>query len=279
VLLDATRGYAEPLTWDRLRGWHAALFPSPFSGLQKIRVGELRGEAPMQVVSGYLERRKVHFQAPPRTGLELGMDAFFAAFEQRPPSLDGLLHAGLMHLHFVTLHPFEDGNGRLARALTDLAMARDEGQPWRFLSLSSQLLRVREDYYLALETSQRGGLEVTPWLEFFLHQVRAAAGAAQDKIAATLAKARFWIRHQGQDLNERQRKVLNRLLDAGPGGFEGGRNTRKYQGLTHASRATSYRELADLVEKGCLLPLDKGGRSTAYEVAWLPSAVGPGLPR
>lgn len=266
VLLDATRRYEAPLTRERLCSWQSALFPTGRSGLRAIRVGRLRGPQPMQVVSGRMGRERVHFEAPPRSRLEAELDRFLAWFEASRDTEEGLVRGGIAHLWFVTLHPFEDGNGRLARAVTDMALAQDEGQPMRVFSLSAQLLREREAYYAALESAQRGGLDVTGWLAFFLPQVEAAATAAETTIAATLAKARFWLRHQGTDMSPRQRKVLNRLLDAGPTGFEGGMNTRKYTSLAKTSRATAYRELADLVAKGCLRPTGKGGRSSAYEI-------------
>jgi Fic family protein len=266
VLLDATRRHDLPLTVARLAGWQAALFPTGYSGLHAIRVGELRGDAPMQVVSGAIGRERVHYVAPPRDGLGAELDRFLAWFNDPPGGLDGLLRAGLAHLWLVTLHPFEDGNGRLARAITDLALSQDERQPMRLFSLSAQILRERKGYYEVLERTQRGALEVTDWLAWFLAQVEAAATAAERTVASILAKARFWLRHRATPLNERQRKVLNRLLDASPDGFEGGINTRKYMGLTRASRATAYRELADLVGKGCLRPTGKGGRSRGYEV-------------
>ncbi len=268
VLLDATQNYARRLTRERLFGWQAALFPTGYSGLRRIRTGSLRGKAPMRVVSGRIGRERVHFEAPPRAGLDAELARFLAWFGSPPSDLDGLLRSGLAHLWFVTLHPFEDGNGRLARAITDMALAQDEHQPMRAFSLSSQLLREREAYYAILERMQQGGLDVTDWLAWYLTQVAFAAEAAEVTIADTLAKARFWLRHQATDLNERQRKVLNRLLDAGRDGFEGGLNTRKYMGLTRTSRATAYRELADLVEKGCLEPTGKGGRSSAYRPVW-----------
>lgn len=267
VLLDATQRYAQPLTLDRLHRWQAALFPTGQSGLHPIRVGTLRGDEPMQVVSGRVGRERVHFVAPPRDTLEAMLDAFLVWFNQPSDQLDGLIRAGLAHLRFVTLHPYEDGNGRLARAITDMALSQDEKQSMRLFSLSAQILRERDSYYTMLERTQRGSLDVSDWLVWFLAQVEAAALAAEQTVANTLAKARFWLRHQSTSLNERQRKVLNRLLDAGPDGFEGGITTRKYMSLTKTSRATAYRELADLVEKGCLAPTDKAGRSSGYEVA------------
>lgn len=268
VLLDATRGHGQPLSIPRQCGWQAALFPTGHSGLYPIRVGELRGDAPMRVVSGGAGRERVRFLAPPRDELESRLEAFLGWFNQPPADLDGLVRAGLAHLWFVTLHPFEDGNGRLARAITDMALAQDEKQSGRLFSLSAQILRERESYYDILEHTQRGGLDVTLWLGWFLVQVEAAATAAEATVANTLAKARFWLRHQNASLNERQRKSLNLMMDAGPGGFEGGMNTRKYMGLTKASRTTAYRELADLVARGCLAPTGKGGRSSGYEIVW-----------
>jgi len=268
VLLDATRNHAQPLTIERLFTWQAALFPTGHSGLHPIRTGMLRGDEPMQVVSGGVGRERLYFQAPPRAGLEAQLEHFLLWFNSASGDLDGLVRAGVAHLWFVTLHPYEDGNGRLARALTDMALSQDEGMTMRLFSLSAQILRERENYYRMLEQTQRGGLDVTEWLAWFLVQVAAAATAAEQTIAHTLDKARFWLRHQTTHLNERQRKALNRLLDAGPEGFAGGMNTRKYMSLTKASRATAYRELADMVEKGCLQATDKGGRSSGYEVVW-----------
>jgi len=267
VLLDATRQHDVCLSTGRLFGWQAALFPSGYSGLHAIRVGALRGDEPMQVVSGSIGKEKIHFIAPPRSMLEAEINHFLAWFNASPAGLDGLIRAGLAHLWFITLHPFEDGNGRIARAITDMALAQDERQPMRLFSLSAQIQREREGYYDILERTQRNELDVTEWLVWFLVQVEAAATAAEQTVANTLTKARFWLRHQATVLNERQRKVLNRLLDAGPGGFEGGINTRKYMSLTKTSRATAYRELADLLEKDCLCSTGKGGRSSGYEIA------------
>lgn len=268
VLLDATQHHDQTLTADRLLGWQAALFPTGYSGLHPIRVGAWRGDEAMQVVSGRIGREHVHFVAPPRDRLESELMRFLAWFDAPPSEIDGLVRAGLAHLWFVTLHPFEDGNGRLARAITDMALSQDEGQSMRVFSLSAQILREREAYYEILERTQRNGLDVTDWLSWFLQQVEAAATKAEETVGLTLEKARFWLRHQGLDLGERQRKVLNRLLDAAPSGFEGDMNTRKYMGMTKVSRATAYRELSDLVEKGCLRPTERGGRSSGYELAW-----------
>lgn len=271
VLLDATTGFERPLTVERLCGWQAALFPGGHSGLTPIRTGGLRGAAPMRVVSGPLGRERVHFEAPPRDRLEPELATFLGWFAQPPAGHDGLLRAGLAHLWFVTLHPFEDGNGRLARAITDMALCQDENRPARLFSLSARIMAVRDEYYDVLERTQRGGLEVSDWLAWFLEQVAQACGSAEATVGQVMAKARFWLEHQRTDLNERQRKVLNRLLDAGPEGFVGGMNTRKYVSLTRVSRATAYRELADLVAKGCMVP-QGSGRGAAYAIRWSDSS-------
>lgn len=265
VLLDATREYDAPLTLDRLCRWQAALFPTGQSGLFPVRIGALRGVEPMRVVSGAAGREKIHFEAPPAERLQEQVDHFLAWFNDHSQDIDGLLRAGLAHLWLVTLHPFEDGNGRIARALTDLAICQDERRPVRRFSLSAQIMRERNGYYDILEQTQRGDLDVTPWLIWFLEQVSAACIHSETTIGNVLDKARFWLSRQHLDLNERQRKVLNRLLDTGADGFAGGMNTRKYASLTGTSRATAYRELADLVDKGCLSS-SGAGRSVSYTI-------------
>jgi Fic family protein len=261
VLLDATLGFQRPLSQERLEAWQGALFPTG-------RSGQLRGDAAMQVVSGRPGRDRVHFQGPPRQGLESELERFLAWFNAPPDGLDGLLRAGVAHLWFVTLHPFEDGNGRLTRAITDMALAQDERRGGRLFSLSAQILQVREGYCQALEAAQGPSLDLTPWLLWFLEQLRAACAATEGIIAQTLGKAEFWLRFRDADLNDRQRKAVNRLLDAGPGGFEGGMSTRKYAALTGTSKPTATRDLADLVRQGCLVPRHQGGRSAAYDLPW-----------
>lgn len=266
VLLDAAQGHAKPLTRARLLKWHSALLPKGRSGLHDVRAGKLRGSSPMQVVSGRIGREKVHFVAPPRHALSTGLSEFLQWFVRPPAGLDGLLRAGVAHLWFLTLHPFEDGNGRLALALTDLAIAQDEQTAIRTWSLSSRTLAEREAYYELLERTRRGGLDITPWLSWFLEQVYEAAVDANAVAGRMVAKARFWLRHVADTFDARQEKALNRLLDPGPDGFEGGLTARKYAGINHCSRATATRELADLVAHGCLRPNGKGGRSVAYGV-------------
>ena len=270
LLLDATHNYEEPLTTQRLYRWHKALFPTGQSGLTPIRVGELRGEESMQVVSGPVGKQTVHFQAPPRQGLEGELDTFVDWFNKSraDAGLDPLLRAGLAHLWFVTLHPFADGNGRLARAITDLALAQAEHHSVRFYAMAAAILANRKDYYRILEATQRDSLAVTAWLEWFLAMLRQTMENALEQIDYVLLKAKFWQRHAQTVLSDRQIKVINRLLDAGPEGFEGGLNARKYVGLAKVSKATATRDLADLVEKDCLQRRPGGGRSTSYEIKW-----------
>ncbi len=267
VLLDATHRHAAPLTKDRLCGWHAALFPSGRSGFHPIVTGAWRN-APMQVVSGPYGRRKIHCEAPPSEHVEAEMAAFFSWWEASREKLDGILRAALAHLYFVTIHPFDDGNGRLARTITDMALAQDEGTGRRYYSLSAQIMKERESYYALLEKTQAGAGECTDWLLWFISCFERTLVAAEATLAAILFKAVFWKRHAETAVNERQRKVLNRLLDAGKDGFEGGLSTRKYMGMTKTSRATAWREIEDLLQKGMLRALPGGGRSTAYEIAW-----------
>ena len=264
VLLDATQKHNQPLTLQRLCNWHGALFPTGYSGLREIRVGQMRGAEPMRVVSGRIGHETVHFEAPPYEQIDTEIRRFIDWFNSDDSkTLDGLIRAGVAHLWFITIHPFEDGNGRIARAITDMALAQDERLTMRLFSLSAQILAVREAYYNILESTQKGEMDITAWLKWFLTQIQNAVELAQLTVANTLNKAKFWMTHQTKPLNERQRKALNRMLDA-KDGFEGGMNTRKYMSLTKTSRATAYRELAQMVEWGCLQANEKGGRSSGY---------------
>jgi len=269
MMLDTTTNYTQPLTADRLFGWHAALFPTGRSGLRKITVGNWRDDSsgPMQVVSGPIGRQKVHYEGPPAARVSGDMDRFLNWFEA-PGNTDPLLIAGLAHLWFVTIHPFDDGNGRIARAIADMALARSERSTQRFYSMSAQILRERNDYYKTLERTQKGTLDVTPWQEWFLSCLRRAIEGSQDTLGAVLEKARFWQRFAQQSLNARQVKVLNRLLD----GFEGKLTTSKYAKLTKSSQDTAYRDILELVERGALRKDPGGGRSTSY-------SLGTGLER
>jgi Fic family protein len=273
VLLDATRNYNKPLTDERLKGWQAALFPTGFSGFSRIRVGEWRGHS-MRVVSGPVGREKVHFEAPPGECVEKEMQRFLSWWESSRKTEDGLLRAGIAHFYFVTIHPFEDGNGRVARALTDMALAQDEKLGVRYYSFSSRIMREREDYYRILETSSKGpGTDITDWLAWFLGCYQRAIDGSEKIIGHVLAKAGFWQAFGTLELNERQRKVVNRILEAGKGGFLGGLTTRKYVSMAKVSRATAFREITDMLDKKILRQLTGKGRSVHYDLAW-PSSAG-----
>ncbi|MBI3292173.1 MAG: Fic family protein [Elusimicrobia bacterium] len=269
VLLEATQNYDKPLTAMRLKRWQAALFPTGYSGLTRIQVGKWRGQKhPMQVVSGAVGRERVHYEAPPGNRVEEEMRRFLSWWKTRLGQEDGLLRSGLAHFYFVTIHPFEDGNGRIARALTDMALAQDEKLPTRYYSLSSQIMEERDDYYGVLEACQKGTGDVTEWLRWYLGCHTRAVEGAQKLIADVLAKAEFWQYRSQTAINERQRKVVNRLLDAGKGGFQGGLTTRKYVSMTQVSRATAFREISGLLEKGFLLQNPAKGRSASYDLNW-----------
>jgi Fic family protein len=267
MVVDATQRHSEPLTSRRLKGWQAALFPTGYSGLRRIVVGDWRKQtAPMQVVSGPIGRETVHFEAPPAKNVAAEMTRFLAWWTSARDPDEGLLRAGLAHLWFVTVHPFEDGNGRLARAIADMALAADEQSGLRLYSMSSQIRSERDAYYAVLGRTQRGNGEITEWLEWFLACLERAMRASEGQLDVVLGKASFWQRLAGASLSERQSKVVNRLLDAGRDGFQGGLTTRKYASMTGASRATAQREIADLVEKGFLKQRPGGGRSTSYDI-------------
>ncbi len=266
VLLDASRNFNEPLTLKKLCSWQAALFPTGRSGLHEIRVGKLRGSDPMRIVSGPIGRERVHYEAPPRDRLEKEMKHFLAWYNQPPAGLDGLVRAGVAHAWFELVHPFEDGDGRVGRALLDRALAQDEGRSVRLYSMSARFMSVRDDYYSALESTSTGGLDITGWLRWFLEQFAAAAQLSEQTVAQVLRRARFWMKHTSSSLNDRQRKALTALLDAGPEGFVGGLTNRKYAHLTKTSPATAQRDLAQLVAQGSLV-LTGAGRSARYELA------------
>ena len=270
MTIDATQNHQAPLTEERLFGWHAALFPEGRSGLRRIRVGGWRGSDadPMRIVSGPVGRRKVHFEAPAAARVASEMGRFIQWFEDAyptHPTLDPVLKAGVAHLWFETLHPFEDGNGRIGRALVDLLLARADDSSERFFSLSSQMAAERRDYYRMLEAAQRGDLEITPWLLWFVDCLGRAVDAANESLSSVLHKARFWQRVGRRSLNERQRSVLARLL----GPFEGALSTSKYATLAKCSSDTALRDIVELVEHGILVRNPGGGRSTSYRPATL----------
>ena len=264
MMLDATGNYDQPLTAERLFGWHASLFPTGRSGLTRIAAGAWRNDrnGPMQVVSGPIGKERVHFEAPAAARLRREMRAFLDWFN-KPAALDPVLKAAQAHLWFVTIHPFDDGNGRLARAIADMSLARSENSPQRFYSMSAQIQQERAAYYDALERTQKGAMDITPWMEWFLGCLGRAIDGAQTTLAAILSKARFWESIAGVAINERQRLVLNRLLD----GFEGKLTTSKYAKLAKCSQDTALRDILALAEHGILIRGTERGRSTSYALA------------
>jgi Fic family protein len=264
MLLDATQNYELPLTSDRLFAWHSTLFPTGRSGMRKITVGAWRTEdsGPMQVVSGPLGDERIHFEAPHAGRLESEMAAFLEWFE-RNHVMDPIMKAAIAHLWFVTIHPFEDGNGRIGRAITDLLLARADGMPQRYYSMSSRISAERTDYYLKLERAQRGDLDITGWLEWFLKCALHALQGTDDQLSAVLRKGRIWEVPNRSHVNDRQRKVINRLLD----GFEGPLTTSKYVKLAKCSDDTAQRDIRGMIKMGVLVLNSGGGRSTSYTLA------------
>ncbi|NDH53571.1 MAG: Fic family protein [Betaproteobacteria bacterium] len=263
MVLDATQQYQTRLTPERLFGWHAAIFPTGFSGLRVIRVGALRDDAhgAMQVVSGAVHRRQVHYEAPPAALLDAELSDFLLWLEVDQHD-DPTIKAGLAHLWFVTIHPFEDGNGRMARAVGDMALARAEQSSKRFYSLSAQIQRERKDYYRMLERTQKGTLDVTEWLEWFLGCLLRAIQGAHETLSAVLVKANFWRRWVGTPMNQRQIKLLDKLLD----GFDGKLTSSKWAVIANCSPDTALRDITDLLDRGVLMKSAAGGRSTNYEL-------------
>lgn len=274
IMDDAVARCTEAMSHERLHGWQAALFPTGYSGMKRIQVGGYREHAErMQIVSGRIGRERVHYEAPPSAQVREEMASLLQWFNAGTEP-DALVQAALAHLWFETIHPFEDGNGRVGRAWVDLVLARDSGEASRLIRTSQRLLARRNEYYEQLERAQHGGLDVTEWVTWLIQQVQVSCEAASTTIDDTLAKARFWMDHGGKDLNARQRKVMNQLLDAGPEGFEGGMSTRKYESIASTSRATASRELIELEVLG-LLQQRGAGRSTRYYVN-LPDWAPPG---
>jgi Fic family protein len=264
MMLDATQRYDKPLTAQRLFDWHAALFPTGRSGLSRINVGAWRDDkkGPMQVVSGPIGKERVHYEAPTAVRLRGETKKFLDWFEKES-SIDLVLKAGVAHLWFVTIHPFEDGNGRIARAIADMVLARSERSPQRFYSMSAQIRQERSAYYEILEATQKGDLDITRWLEWFLGCLGRAFDRAETILAAVLNKARFWDRFAGTKFNERQRSLINRLLN----GFEGKLTSSKWAKIEGCSQDTALRDIEDLIKK-CVLTKDAaGGRSTSYSLA------------
>jgi Fic family protein len=264
LLLEATHEPEKSLCATTLCSWQSMLFPEGPGPFVNLRIGELRGDQPMQVVSGRVDRPTIHFEAPPRKNLDAELDRFLEWFNQPPAGLDDLIRAGIAHLWLITLHPFDDGNGRLTRAVTDRALAKAERHSVRFYSLSAAIMARRNAYYEHLENTQKGSLDITTWLNWFLETLEESLQQALLRVDRVMEKSRFWQRHAMTPLSERQIKVLNRLLDSVGEEFEYGINARKYQSLAKVSKPTATRDLGDLLSKGCIVQLPGGGRSTRY---------------
>ncbi|MHA3060031.1 Fic family protein [Acinetobacter sp. ANC 4636] len=268
IMLDALNSVKQALTVERLMQWHQWLFNDPDWTMQRLRIGQLRGSEPMQVVSGRLDYPTVHFEAPPREGLENLLSSFINWFNHSLTDslLDPLLRAAITHLWFITLHPFDDGNGRITRALTDLALAQMDEQSIRLYAISPSILNKRKSYYEILEQTQKSDSDITNWLIWFLDTLNDSLDTTLKQIQRTLLKSQFWQKFSNLDLHEGQRKVLNRLLDGGENGFEHGISASQYQKVAKVSKATATRHLTDLLEKECIIKLDGGGRNTRYQV-------------
>jgi len=263
MMLDATQEYDSPLTVERLHSWHAALFPTGRSGMHEIIVGNWRDDSkgPMQVVSGPVGRECVHFEAPPAQQICEEIDQFLEWFSQ-PKEIDPLLVAGLAHLWFITLHPFADGNGRIARAIADMVLAQGENSSQRSYSMSAQIREERDDYYKALERTQNSSLDITSWQEWFLSCLGRAIEHAHENLDEAFRKARFWERYAREPLNERQIKVLNRVMD----NFKGKLTSSKWAKIAQCSQDTAGRDIKGLIERGALRKDSGGGRSTSYSI-------------
>jgi Fic family protein len=263
MMLDATQNFKSELTDERLFGWHASLFPTGRSGMSKIIVGAWRDEksGPMRVVSGPIGRENVHYEAPAAARLAAEMQSFLEWFDAED-NTDPVIKAALAHLWFVTIHPFADGNGRIARAIADMSLARSEGSSQRFYSMSAQIRLERKAYYDMLEATQKGELDITPWLEWFLGCLDGAFDGAEKTLAVVFRKADFWKKHAAAKINERQRDILNRALD----GFEGKLTSSKWALIEKCSPDTALRDIQDLVDQGILVKNEAGGRSTSYSL-------------
>ena len=264
MMLDATQSFDKPLTTERLFGWHAALFPTGRSGLHKIIVGAWRDDSkgPMQVVSGPIGREKVHYEAPKATRLEAEM-AQFISWANKKSDIDPVLRSALAHLWFVTIHPFDDGNGRIARAIADWALAQSENSSQRFYSMSSQIRLERNDYYDILKETQKGTLDVTEWMDWFLGCLDRAIAGTESSLAGVFRKAKFWENTAEKNINDRQRLILNKLLD----GFEGKLTSTKWAKLAKCSQDTAQRDIQALIDQRILIKDAAGGRSTSYSLA------------
>ncbi len=264
MMLDATQRFEKPLSTDRLFGWHAALFPTARSGIQKITAGAWRldQDGPMQVVSGAIGHERVHFEAPAAKLLDFEMMRFLKWFNSLQP-MDPVIKAALAHLWFITIHPFDDGNGRIARTIADLALARADQSRERFYSMTSQIEIERKQYYFCLERQQRNTLEITPWMKWFLECLKRAINRAEETLAGVLQKTKIWEKINIKPVSERQRNIINHLMD----GFEGKLTTTKYAKISKCSQDTALRDIHELIDRGILIQNSGGGRNTSYRLA------------
>lgn len=265
MMLDATQRYDLPLTDERLFGWHASLFPTGRSGMYKMQIGGWRDDAKgaMQVVSGAIGRERVHYEAPEAGRLNAEMDKFLQ-WLNKSSAMDPVLKAAIAHLWFVTIHPFDDGNGRVARAIADMQLARADASRQRFYSMSAQIQRERNAYYDILEKTQKGNLDITKWLIWFIECLDSAISSSEENLSGVTQKAKFWDSHQRDALNERQRKMLNKLMD----GLDGKLTSSKWAKIARCSPDTALRDIQDLIEKEMLVKEQGGGRSTSYGIKW-----------
>jgi len=262
MMLDATQNYSMDLTDERIFGWHAALFPTGRSGMYKISVGAWRqGEEPMQVVSGFMGKETVHYEAPHSKDLVMEMDRFIQ-WTKSDQKLDDIIKAAIAHFWFVTIHPFDDGNGRVTRAITDMFLSRSDASKQRFYSMSAAILKNKKGYYNILEKTQKGDVDITEWIMWFLNCLMEAINSSENKLAAILCKARFWNTFLETKLNDRQKLMINKLLD----GFDGKLRTGKWAKITKCTEKTALRDIEDLIEKKILKKGSAGGRSTSYEL-------------
>lgn len=262
VMIDAIKNYNEPLTKERLCDWHAALFPTGRSGMYKISVAEYRqGEEPMQIVSGAMGHEKIHYEAPSSSDVPREMNLFLE-WINKPCDIDPVIKAAIAHLWFVAIHPFDDGNGRLTRTITDMMLSKSDGQRLRFYSMSAEIMRKRNSYYEILQKTTTGDLCITDWLLWFLETMETAIIRSYDTLLKIRHKAIFWQNNSEVTFNERQVKILNRLLD----GFEGKLTTSKYAKICHTSQATALRDIQDLLNRDILIKTESGGRSSSYEI-------------
>lgn len=265
MMLDATQQNKKPLSANRLFDWHAALFPTGRSGIYKITAGNWRKDetGPMQVISGALGKEKIHYQAPEAELIDKEMKVFINWFNTED-RLDPVIKAGIAHLWFITIHPFDDGNGRIARAIADMQLARADGSAQRFYSMSSQIRKERKAYYDVLEKTQKGGLDITEWLQWFLNCLLSALNATDDTLSKIILKAKFWEKYSSTQLNDRQRLMINKLMD----GFDGKLTSSKWAKITKYSTDTALRDIQDLMDKGILRKTPGGSKNTNYELEW-----------